>query len=307
MRDYPQMPLPDSSQACAGPPAAHVPTCCPQDPVHRLTGLRVLLIEDDQGVAEAVARLVARHGAAALAASSLEQAREVLGQSPPDVVLLDLEMAEGFGLSLAPHLHESRTAFIVYTGHARLHLEACLRAGALDVLEKPAGSEEIVSAVWAGAGRTGYLRRRFGSAVPHADRPSARLPAISPPEGYALMDDLLCRVERAGRRNRCDDRIHSPGGSSRLVVVALLSTLGLGRQEISHVTRTSISNIRRILDLLRDRVGWRSPNDGMRWYLFQQRIDTEAFLSKWLRDPDLLDRAALVLKPEGKKASMNSP
>jgi len=104
-----------------------------------LKDLSLLIVEDDADFRASVAALVQREGYRVLEADSLAGARELLEKASPEVVLLDLGLPDGEGLSLLDDEELlARSEFIVLTGQAAVEsaVEA-LRRGALDYLEKP--------------------------------------------------------------------------------------------------------------------------------------------------------------------------
>ncbi|MCB9914230.1 MAG: sigma-54-dependent Fis family transcriptional regulator [Planctomycetes bacterium] len=101
---------------------------------------RILVADDDPKVREGLVVLCESLGHRTFEAGSgretLETARRVL----PDVVLLDIEMPEGTGLEILPHLvaleGSPQVVMVTGVGGVRAAVEA-LRAGAVDFLEKP--------------------------------------------------------------------------------------------------------------------------------------------------------------------------
>ncbi|MCW5627048.1 MAG: sigma-54-dependent Fis family transcriptional regulator, partial [Burkholderiales bacterium] len=99
----------------------------------------VLIVDDDRNTAEALVDLTAEQGFTASIASSLREARIQMIRRQPDVVLIDLKLPDGDGMSLFGDLERNVTrAVVVITGHASVEsaVEA-LRIGATDYLVKP--------------------------------------------------------------------------------------------------------------------------------------------------------------------------
>lgn len=98
--------------------------------------LRVLIVEDDSATLSALSKLVEREGFKVAVASNLEQARAILRDDPPQVVLTDLQLPDGSGFEL---VRENPTLEVVLvTGHATVETAVeALRAGAFDFLTKP--------------------------------------------------------------------------------------------------------------------------------------------------------------------------
>ena len=98
-----------------------------------------LIVDDDADAAEMLAALIAAEGYNVATAHSLAQAKKCMVLQPPDLVLLDLELPDGSGLSLFGEESLLCNAQVVLiTGHATLEtsIEA-LRLGAADYLIKP--------------------------------------------------------------------------------------------------------------------------------------------------------------------------
>lgn len=104
-----------------------------------------LIVDDDADAAEMLATLVAAQGATAAVAHSLAQARQQMAMMPPDIVLLDLHLPDGDGLSLLGEESALCNAQVVLvTGHASLETSiAALRLGAADYLVKPVTGEQV--------------------------------------------------------------------------------------------------------------------------------------------------------------------
>jgi DNA-binding NarL/FixJ family response regulator len=120
----------------------------PDDP-----GLVVLVVDDHRAFAEALAgQLLTEHGIDRVElADSLDAARAVLRSDRPDLVLLDLTLAEESGFDLLTDLAADADppAAIVLSGHSepRLIVKA-LECGAKGWLSKTTGLEALLDAVW---------------------------------------------------------------------------------------------------------------------------------------------------------------
>ena len=94
-------------------PAAVAPADRPEGTVARgghvsLDGLRVLLVDDEEGVRRPMARFLTRRGAAVDEASDGEAALAQLGLHEPDVILADLRMPRMSGVELFARLEDER-------------------------------------------------------------------------------------------------------------------------------------------------------------------------------------------------------
>ena len=106
---------------------------------------RVLIVEDDEDAALMMASLVADAGFTVAMAHNLRDARRHIALDPPALVLLDLQLPDGSGLSLFDDPRSiANTQVVLITGHATLEtsIEA-LRLGAADYLIKPVSARQL--------------------------------------------------------------------------------------------------------------------------------------------------------------------
>jgi two-component system, OmpR family, KDP operon response regulator KdpE len=117
-----------------------------------VTGLRVLLVEDDALNQELVRVILGRSadpvlaGAELVMAGSLTQARAILAADVIDVVLLDMQLPDGSGLDLAAEIrrdgNRASRVMIALSGAKEQH-EAAMTAGCVAALAKPYGADEL--------------------------------------------------------------------------------------------------------------------------------------------------------------------
>ena len=69
---------------------------------------RILLVDDEPSLREPLADYLTRQGFAVIAAASAAEARSLLLNRTPDLVLLDIMMPGEDGLSLCRHLSETK-------------------------------------------------------------------------------------------------------------------------------------------------------------------------------------------------------
>ena len=106
-----------------------------------------LIVEDDADSAQMMASLVGAEGFSAATARSLHDARRQMAMHQPDVVLLDLLLPDGNGMSLLDE-HEliGNSEVVLMTGHASLETSIqALRFGAADYLIKPVSARQLQS------------------------------------------------------------------------------------------------------------------------------------------------------------------
>ena len=116
-------------------PLPVTPTFSPARP---LAGMTVLVVEDSRFASEAVRLLCLKSGARIRRADSLRSARRHLGVYMPSVVIVDLGLPDGSGISLITDLSAAHRIPVILatSGDDRLFPEA-IAAGADGVLEKP--------------------------------------------------------------------------------------------------------------------------------------------------------------------------
>ena len=124
--------------------------------------MRVLLIEDDAVLGEAVRDYLAATGHAIDSMRTLEQGQGAIDAVDYDILLLDLRLPDGTGLDLLSDLRKDSnlTPVIILTAHDQIsdRLEG-LNRGADDYLVKPFNLDELSARMQAVA------RRYAGSAV----------------------------------------------------------------------------------------------------------------------------------------------
>ena len=112
----------------------------------RLPPLRVLVVDDDTPVRNACSEIATSLGFATQSADSVSTARLALAHSSIDILLLDLKLPGGGGLSLLEdiHAHHPQTIVIVMTAFATVNSAVeSMRTGAGDYLTKPFTLEEL--------------------------------------------------------------------------------------------------------------------------------------------------------------------
>lgn len=115
--------------------------------------LRILLIEDDPGDAGLITAYLrpARfngHAAEIRVSASLAEARQEIGATIPDLILLDLALPDSAGLATVTAVHglAPETPIVVLSGHRDAEFEAeVLEAGAQDYLVKGEFDSESIS------------------------------------------------------------------------------------------------------------------------------------------------------------------
>jgi two-component system response regulator AtoC len=111
----------------------------------------VLVVDDEAGIREGLARAVASKGHEAIAASGLAAAREILRKHDIDCVLLDVRLQDGDGLDLLRELRQgphADTPVIMATAYGDSpRAIAAMKAGAFEYLTKPFDLPLLLGAV----------------------------------------------------------------------------------------------------------------------------------------------------------------
>lgn len=111
-----------------------------------MSPMRVLIVEDDERLAEIFRDFIGELGYQPTVVGSAEAALDALTSSRPDTILLDLRLPGMSGvefLSLQP-VRDSGVPVIVVSGVAtEVEARACLKLGALDFIHKPVTLERL--------------------------------------------------------------------------------------------------------------------------------------------------------------------
>lgn len=157
----------------------------------------ILVVEDDQPIADAVLYALRRDGMEAEAHGALAEARRRLALPGVDLVILDLTLPDGSGFSLLDELRRAESAprVIVLTSRDEdVDCVAALEAGADDFVTKPFSPRALVARVRA------VLRRAPAPVSIPAPGPAPASPVAGPaPASPALeVDTERRRVRWAG-------------------------------------------------------------------------------------------------------------
>ena len=106
---------------------------------------KVLLVEDEVLFARAVVKRLQKAGFECEHAESLQDAKLLIKQFEPDMVLLDMRLPDGNGLDLLPDLIARNINVIVMTAFGEVtDAVNAINMGALDYLKKPIDLEELL-------------------------------------------------------------------------------------------------------------------------------------------------------------------
>lgn len=131
-----------------------------------LTGLRVLVVDDEEDIRLGLRKLISRLGADVRVAADGEEALEVVRAEGTDLVLTDLTMPRmgGQELLVAVKTLSPETPVVILTGFGTIQTAvASLQAGAAHFMIKPFENDEVQSLV-SRLGRQALARRAGGGA-----------------------------------------------------------------------------------------------------------------------------------------------
>jgi len=179
--------------------------------------LRILLVEDDAALAQAVCGYLQAKAFVVDTVAGLAQARAAIAGAQYEAVLLDLHLEDGDGLALLPALRSLRERPTVIVLTARDQVSDRIRgldAGADDYLTKPYDPGELLARLRA------VQRRRSGSDAPvlvlgdlEIDLArdlvkKAGAPVVLTQKEWALLRVLAARPERIHTREALQDALY---------------------------------------------------------------------------------------------------
>lgn len=110
----------------------------------------VYVIDDDAAVLKSLCALLHAHGHVTIPCASAENFLRVFDPGLKACLLLDVRLPGMSGVQLQAHLAEMGVSLptIILTAHGDVPVAVrAMRAGAIDFIEKPAGSEDILAAI----------------------------------------------------------------------------------------------------------------------------------------------------------------
>jgi two-component system, OmpR family, response regulator QseB len=184
--------------------------------------MNILLIEDDMELGNGVRIALEDQGLQVTWVRRLREAQQRLDDSPCDLVLLDLGLPDGDGLTLLTHLRRDKQATPVLILTARDALQdrlAGLDSGADDYLVKPFALAELLSRVRALARRSyGLVNETLEVRGLSLHEATMRVSVEGKPVELSRSEfDLLCilvkRADRVLTRRVLEEQV-LPGGLS---------------------------------------------------------------------------------------------
>jgi DNA-binding NarL/FixJ family response regulator len=189
--------------------------------------LRLVLVDDHPLVLDGLENLFHNEAGFEIVARCVngKEAMAAVAQHRPDVLILDLRMAEMSGLDLLRRLAEERlsTRTVVLTAGVREHeMVEAVRLGALGVVLKEATPDLLVECVRAVARGERYLQPRFLVRALEEAEARAPEPALTPREL-----DLVRMVAQGLRNKEIAERLLITEGTVKVHLHNIYDKLGL--------------------------------------------------------------------------------
>ncbi|MBA4745007.1 MAG: sigma-54-dependent Fis family transcriptional regulator [Muricauda sp.] len=111
---------------------------------------RILIIEDDTAFCQMLQKFLTKNGFAVSVSYSIKEAEEYLASSTFDIILSDVRLPKGNGVTLLPQVKREspKTQVILMTGYAEVKTAVnAIKKGAFDYISKPFTPEEILSVI----------------------------------------------------------------------------------------------------------------------------------------------------------------
>ena len=128
-----------------------MPVAMTESKTRSVTLPRVLIVDDEPDLRELITDLLPRHLECKVStAASVAEARALLAAGPVEVLVTDLNLPDGDGISLLAALHDRQPSStgIVITGQPSIGGAVnALRSGAIDFVPKPFTAEQIVDRI----------------------------------------------------------------------------------------------------------------------------------------------------------------
>jgi DNA-binding NtrC family response regulator len=157
--------------------------------------VRILVLEDDKALSEILCDELRARGHMAVAAETVAEGLEHLGQSEFEVALLDLMLPDGSGIDLLQKIADEDLGVeaIVLTGFATVDTAIkAMKLGAYDYVTKPARMEELEQLVAKAAEKSRH-RRENATLRRRLERQDAADGKVT---DDAAMKDLIATLER---------------------------------------------------------------------------------------------------------------
>ncbi len=152
--------------------------------------MRLLIVEDAEDLADAIADRMAASGHVCDKAATLADARQLLALQPFDLAVVDINLPDGTGLTLLREMRSAKNRLPVLVLTARMGVDdrvTALDAGADDYLVKPFDFRELEARIRA------IVRRRNGQADPVLEAGAIRFNTLT---RQVTVDGQSCELTR---------------------------------------------------------------------------------------------------------------
>ncbi len=158
---------------------------------------RALIVDDDLGFRLGLSEVVKQEGFAVTGAGTLEEAREKIAASLPDIVLVDLQLPDGSGLDLLEDFEATASPEVVLiTANASVETAVeALRRGAADYLTKPVDIARVKMAL-GNLTRTLQMKGEIGSLRTELRKLGRFGPLVGASPAMQSIYDLIARVAK---------------------------------------------------------------------------------------------------------------
>jgi two-component system CheB/CheR fusion protein len=149
------------------------------EPVSALDGVKIIVVDDDDLVREAMRAVLEDDGRVVETYASCEAFLEAFDPGKSACLLIDAYLPGMSGIELLEKLHQDghRLPAIMITGNADVSMAVqAMKAGALDFIEKPIGREELI----AGIERALELSEDSGKLTKLREEAAAHLAGLTP-------------------------------------------------------------------------------------------------------------------------------
>ena len=167
-----------------------------------MTGLRLLLVDDEAGLREAIADSLRMRGHWVREAADVPSALDASERERFDVLVTDIRLGRDDGLSLARTIRDRdpEIGIVFITGYGSLELAiGAMRMGASDFIQKPFRLSVLAEAVERNARRDATPRASVDTAAEDAGRASSDEVAAAEPTTADSPDARERRDQRALR------------------------------------------------------------------------------------------------------------
>jgi len=185
-----------------------------------MSAIRILIVEDDERLAEIFRDFVAELGYQPIVVGSAEAALEALTSARPDTILLDVRLPGMSGVEFLnlSTVRDCAVPVVVVSGVAtEIEARACLKLGALDFIRKPVTLERL-GQVLAYLVPFALARRQQTDQQPVERRPAARASlklGVRIAASNGTLDGTCTELSSTGMKVRVNRRLR-PGQAVKL-------------------------------------------------------------------------------------------